>query len=208
MQAMIRSMWIQSTRGHLPCARTATSPITPMPAHPTATMDLAGSLAESLSASDRGAMAITDSTVDAASTGDAVMAAAATTVTGRAIPHAEAIAVGTVTPVVADRPLAEADVPSVEMVMPTVGADLASVEADMPSVEAREVSVETHVASAAADAPLVETHAALVEAGMPLVAAHAALVEADMPPVEVDMALAEAEAEVVRMVVGTGRLPH
>lgn len=75
------------TWGHLRRARMATMTITPMLACPTATTDLAGSPAESLLASGRGAMAI------AASTGDADLAAGATTETGGALPRAEDSAV-------------------------------------------------------------------------------------------------------------------
>jgi hypothetical protein len=184
----IRATGIRATWGHLRCAHMATTNITPMHAHLTGTMDQAGSRAESLLASGRGAVAIVASTGDVAlaavaivaSTGDVALAAGATTETGRPFPGAEHFAVGsvTVTPV-------EADVPSVE-------ADVASAEADVASVEA-------DVASAEADVAPVEADVAPVEADMPPVEADVASVEADMPPVE-------AEAEAVPMVVGAGRL--
>ena len=133
----------------------ATTTIAPMHAHPTATMDQAGSWAESLLASGRGAVAIV------ASTGAVALAAGATTETGRPFPGAEDFAVGsvTVTPVEADVASVEADVASVE-------ADVASVEADVASVEADVASVEADVASAEADMPSVE-------ADMPSVGAEA-----------------------------------
>jgi hypothetical protein len=108
----------------------ATTTITPMHAHPTATMDQAGSRAESLLASGRGAVAIV------ASTGDVALAAGATTETGRPFPGAEDFAVGsvTVTPVEADVASAEADIASAE-------ADIASAEADIASVEAEAEAV-------------------------------------------------------------------
>src|SRR5271157_2892706 len=88
----LESRCIRATWGHLRCARMATTTITPMHAHPTATMDQAGSRAESLLAPGRGAvaggamatMAVGDSMGDAATT-DAV----------RPIPGAEDSAVGT-----------------------------------------------------------------------------------------------------------------
>ena len=140
----------------------ATTTIAPMHAHPTATMDQAGSWAESLLASGRGAVAIV------ASTGAVALAAGATTETGRPFPGAEDFAVGsvTVTPVEADVASVEADVASVE-------ADVASVEADVASVEADVASVEADVASAEADMPSVEADMPSVEADMPSVGAEA-----------------------------------
>jgi len=151
----LESRCIRATWGHLRCARMATTTIAPMHAHPTATMDQAGSWAESLLASGRGAVAIV------ASTGAVALAAGATTETGRPFPGAEDFAVGsvTVTPV-------EADVASVE-------ADVASVEADVASVEADVASVEADVASAEADMPSVEADMPSVEADMPSVGAEA-----------------------------------
>ncbi|MGA9055318.1 MAG: hypothetical protein WB763_02285 [Terriglobia bacterium] len=115
----------------------ATTTIAPMHAHPTATMDQAGSWAESLLASGRGAVAIV------ASTGAVALAAGATTETGRPFPGAEDFAVGsvTVTPVEADVASVEADVASAEADMPSVEADMPSVEADMPSVGAEAEAV-------------------------------------------------------------------
>src|ERR1019366_4672405 len=97
----VRVTWI---RGHLRRARMATTPLTPTDAHPTATMDLAGSRAESLLASGLGAVA------DGASTE-----------AGRPFPGAEDFAVGsvTVTPV-------EVDVASVVADMPSTEVDVAS----------------------------------------------------------------------------------
>ena len=140
----LESGCIRATWGYLRCARMATTTITPMHAHPTATMGQAGSRAESLLASGRGAVAIV------ASTGDVALAAGATTETGRPFPGAEDFAVGsvTVTPVEAGVASVEADMPSVEVDMasaeagmPSVEADMASVEADMPSVEAEAEAV-------------------------------------------------------------------
>jgi hypothetical protein len=158
----LESRCIRATWGHLRCARMATTTIAPMHAHPTATMDQAGSWAESLLASGRGAVAIV------ASTGAVALAAGATTETGRPFPGAEDFAVGsvTVTPVEADVASVEADVASVE-------ADVASVEADVASVEADVASVEADVASAEADMPSVEADMPSVEADMPSVGAEA-----------------------------------
>ena len=63
--------WVRATWGHLRCARMATTTITLTPAHPTATMDQAGSRAESLLAPGRGSMAfmaVRASTRDVATT--------------------------------------------------------------------------------------------------------------------------------------------
>ena len=144
----VRVTWI---RGHLRRARMATTRLTPTDAHPTATMDLAGSRAESLLASGRGAVAIV------ASTGDVALAAGATTETGRPFPGAEDFAVGsvTVTPVEADIASVEADVASVEADVASTEADVASVEADVASAEADVASVEADVASVEAEAEAV-----------------------------------------------------
>jgi len=180
MRIRLRATWL---RGRLRRARTATTPITPTHAPPTATTDLAGSWAESLLVSGRGAG------VGAASMGDVALADGATTEAGRPFPGTEDFAVGsvTVTP-------AEVDVPSVAVDMPTVEADVASVEADTPTAEA--------------DTPTAEADIASVEADMATVEADVASVEADMPTVEADMATVEAEAEAVPMVVGAGRFRH
>jgi len=140
----LESRCIRATWGHLRCARMATTTITLMHAHPTATMDQAGSWAESLLASGRGAVAIV------ASTGAVALAAGATTETGRPFPGAEDFAVGsvTVTPVEADVASAEADVASVE-------ADVASAEADVASAEADVASVEADMPSVGAEAEAV-----------------------------------------------------
>ena len=140
----LESRCIRATWGHLRCARMATTTIAPMHAHPTATMDQAGSWAESLLASGRGAVAIV------ASTGAVALAAGATTETGRPFPGAEDFAVGsvTVTPVEADVASVEADVASVE-------ADVASAEADVASAEADVAPVEADVAPVEAEAEAV-----------------------------------------------------
>jgi len=147
----LESRCIRATWGHLRCARMATTTIAPMHAHPTATMDQAGSWAESLLASGRGAVAIV------ASTGAVALAAGATTETGRPFPGAEDFAVGsvTVTPVEADVASVEADVASVEADVASVEADVASAEADMPSVEADMPSVEADMPSVGAEAEAV-----------------------------------------------------
>jgi len=134
----LQSGCIRATQGHLRRARMATTTITPMHAHPTATMDQAGSRAESFLASGPGgAGAGTTSMADVALAGGATMEA------GGPFPGAEDFAVGslTVTPVEADVASAVADVASVEADMPSVEADIASVEADMPSVEAEAEAV-------------------------------------------------------------------
>jgi hypothetical protein len=147
----LESGCIRATWGYLRCARMATTTITPMHAHPTATMGQAGSRAESLLASGRGAVAIV------ASMGDVALAAGATTETGRPFPGAEDFAVGsvTVTPVEAGVASVEADMPSVEADMPSVEVDMASAEAGMPSVEADMASVEADMPSVEAEAEAV-----------------------------------------------------
>jgi hypothetical protein len=132
----LESRYIRATWGQLRRARMATTAITPMHAHRTATMDRAGSRAESLLAPGRGAVAIV------ASTGDVAMADGATE-TGRPFSGAEDRAVGsvTVTPVEADMPSTEAEMPSVGADMPSVGPDMPSVEQDMSSVEAEAEAV-------------------------------------------------------------------
>jgi hypothetical protein len=133
----LESGCIRATWGYLRCARMATTTITPMHAHPTATMGQAGSRAESLLASGRGAVAIV------ASMGDVALAAGATTETGRPFPGAEDFVVGsvTVTPVEAGAASVEADMPSVEVDMASAEAGMPSVEADMASVEAEAEAV-------------------------------------------------------------------
>ena len=151
----VRVTWI---RGHLRRARMATTPLTPTDAHPTATMDLAGSRAESLLASGRGAVAIV------ASMGDVALAAGATTETGRPFPGAEDFAVGsvTVTPVEADVASVVADMPSVAVDVASVVADVASVVADVPSVGVDVASVGVDVASVEAGMATVEAEAEAV----------------------------------------------
>ena len=85
------------------------------------------------------------------------MAAGATTETGRPFPRAEDFVVGsvTVTPV-------EADVPSTEAEMPSVGADAPSVEPAMLSVEADAPWVAADVLSVEPDMPSVEAEAEAV----------------------------------------------
>lgn len=126
----VRAMGRRSTWGRLPCALMATTPITRTPAHPTATMDQAGSRAGSLLAPGRGALAM----AGAAFTADLVLADAATIEAGRPFPGAEDSAVGSVTvtqdgPSIAVVPSAAADAPSVGADAPSVGADMA-VEAE------------------------------------------------------------------------------
>src|ERR1039458_857823 len=191
MRIPIRAMAVRATwiRGPLRCARMATTPLTPTDAHPTATMDLAGSRAESLLASGLGAG------VDAASMGDVALADGATTEAGRPFPGAEDFAVGsvTVTPV-------EVDVASVVADMPSTEVDVASVAADMPSTE-------VDVASVGVDMPSTAVDVAPVVVDMPSVAVDVAPVVADMPSVAVDVAPVVAEAEGV-MVVVAGRFRH
>ena len=186
----LESRCIRATWGHLRCARMATTTIAPMHAHPTATMDQAGSWAESLLASGRGAVAIV------ASTGAVALAAGATTETGRPFPGAEDFAVGsvTVTPVAVDAASVEADVPSVAVDAPSVEADVASVVVDVASVAVDVASVVADVASVVADVPSVGVDVASVGV--------------DVASVEAGMATVEAEAEAVPMVVGAGRFRH
>ena len=160
----VRVTWI---KGHLRRARMATTPLTPTDARPTATMDLAGSRAESLLASGLGAG------VDAASMEGGVLADGDTTEAGRPFPEAEDFAVGSVT------------VTPGEAHVPTVAVDVHLAEVDAASVEAHETSAEVDVhlveadeASAEVDVPLVEADAAPVAADMPL--AEAVMVEAGM----------------------------
>ena len=98
----------------------ATTPLTPTVAHPTATMDLADSQAESLLASGPGGAG-----VDAASMGDVALADGATTETGGLFPGAEDFAVGsvTVTPVAADVASVVADVLSMAVDVASVAAE-------------------------------------------------------------------------------------
>ncbi len=125
----LQPMW-----GHLRCAHMATMTITPMPAYPTATMDQAGSRAESLLALGPGAG------VGNASMGAVALADGATLEAGRPFPGVEDFVVGsvTVTPV-------EADVAS-EVV------DVASVAVDVPSVAVAIVPVVVDVAPVGAEA--------------------------------------------------------
>ena len=161
MRIRIRVTWIRAMGvrptcipGHLRRALMATTPITPTHACPTATMDLAGSQAESLLASGRGGAG-----VGTASMGDVALAGGATMEADGPFPGAEDFAVGsvTVTPVEADAASVEADVPSVAVDAASVEADTASVEADVPSVA-------VDVASVAVDMPSVEADMATVEA--------------------------------------------
>jgi hypothetical protein len=155
-------MW---TQGHHRRAPTATTPLTPTDARPTATMDLAGSQAESSLASGPGAGVDAASMVDADSTGDAATATAdeATTEAGRPFPGAEDFAVGSVTATpVADVPSAEAvavlaavDAASVVVAVRSAEADVASAVVGVPPVAADAPSVVADVASAAADIPVV-----------------------------------------------------
>ena len=178
----LRVTWF---RGHLQCARMATTPLTPTHVHPTATMDQAGSRVEFLLASGRGVG------VDAAFTGAGALADADTTEAGRPFPGAEAFAVESVT----GTPVA-AHVLTVGVDVPTTEAGVASVEVDVPTAEADVALVE-------ADVPTAEAGVASVEADMPTAEADAALVVADMPSAEAGMAVAEAV-----MVVGAGRFHH
>jgi len=141
----LQSGCIRATWGHLRRARMATTTITPMHAHPTATMDLAGFRAESLLASGPGGAG-----VGTTSMGDVALAGGATMEAGGPFPGAEDFAVGsvTVTPVEADVASAAVDVlsvvvdvRSVEVDVALEEADVASVEADMPSVEAEAEAV-------------------------------------------------------------------
>ena len=177
--------------GHLRRALMATTPITPTHACPTATMDLAGSQAESLLASGRGGAG-----VGTASMGDVALAGGATMEADGPFPGAEDFAVGsvTVTPVAVDAASVEADVPSVAVDAPSVEADVASVVVDVASVAVDVASVVADVASVVADVPSVGVDVASVGV--------------DVASVEAGMATVEAEAEAVPMVVGAGRFRH
>src|SRR5271157_2595593 len=141
---LIRAMGSRPTWGHLRRALMATTLFTRTPAHPTGTMDQAGSQAGSLLAPGRGALAV----VGAASPADVALADAATMEAGRPFPGAGDSAVGSVmvtpdglrAPVVpsaaADAPSVGADMPSVAAHAPSAGGDVPSVEAEMPSVGA------------------------------------------------------------------------
>ena len=177
----VRVTWI---RGHLRHAHMATTPLTPTVAHPTATMDLAGSQAESLLASGPGGAG-----VDAASMGDVALADGATTETGGLFPGAEDFAVGSVT-------------------VTPVAADVASVVADVPSMAVDVASVAVGVASVAADVASVAVDVASVAVDVPSVAVGVASVAVDVPSVAVDVASVAAEAEAVPMVVGGGRFRY
>jgi hypothetical protein len=145
----VRVTWI---RGHLRHAHMATTPLTPTVAHPTATMDLAGSQAESLLASGPGGAG-----VDAASMGDVALADGATTEAGGLFPGAEDFAVGsvTVTPVAADVASVVADVPSMAVDVASVAVDVASVAVGVASVAVGVASVAVGVASVEAEAEAV-----------------------------------------------------
>jgi hypothetical protein len=124
-----------------------------------------------------------------ASTGDADLAAGATTETVAALPGAEDSVVESamVTPVEAEMPTAAlvalvADAASTVVAVPIVAVDAASTVAAAPIV------VAADVASAVVDVPLV--------------------VAVDAPSVEGGMVEAEAEVEAVPTVVGAGRLHH
>lgn len=145
----IRAMGVRSTMipDHLRRARMVTTLITLTHARPTATMDPAGSPAESLLASGLGGVG-----VGATSLGALALAGGATMEAVAPLPGAEDIAEGsvTVTP-------AEADVPLMAVDVPSVAADVASVEADVPCVAA-------DVASEALDMPSVVVDMATGEA--------------------------------------------
>jgi len=147
--------------GHLRRALMATTPITLTHARPTATMDLAGSQAESLLASGRGGAG-----VGTASMGDVALAGGATMEADGPFPGAEDFAVGsvTVTPVEADVASAVADAPSAVADVPSMAVDVASVEADVPSVAVDVASVAVDVPTVAVDMPSVEADMATVEA--------------------------------------------
>ena len=110
--------------GHLRRARMATTPIILTHARPTVTMDLAGSRAEPLLASDPGGAGVgTTSMGDVALAGAATMEAEGATMGARgAFPGKEHIAVGsvTVTPLEADVASVVADVPSMAADDPSV----------------------------------------------------------------------------------------
>ncbi|MGO8732746.1 MAG: hypothetical protein ACLQVM_08125 [Terriglobia bacterium] len=131
----------------------ATTTITPMHAHPTATMDQAGSRAESLLAPGRGAVA--GGAMATMAVGDS-MGDAATTDAGRPIPGAEDFAVGTAMgmpaatlTVEADRAsrvVAEAEADSMEEVATS------AVEAEADSMAEAETSAVEVVAGSMAEA--------------------------------------------------------
>jgi len=140
--------------GRLRRARMVTTPITLTHARPTVTMDLAGSRAESLSASGPGGVG-----VGATYLGDLALVGEATTEADGPFPGAEDIAVGSVTVT----PL-EADVPSVVVGVPSVEADVPSVAVDVPSVAVDVASGAVDVALGAVDMPSEEADMATVEA--------------------------------------------
>ncbi|MGA2475249.1 MAG: hypothetical protein ABSF73_01370 [Terriglobia bacterium] len=154
----VRVTWI---RGHLPRARMAITPLTPTDAHPTATMDLAGSRAESLLASGPGGAG-----VGTTSSGDLALVGEATTEADGPFPGAEDIAVGSVTVITvgADAASVVADVPSMAVDAALVEADVPSVAVDVASVEADEPSAAVDVASGAVDMPSAEADVDTVEA--------------------------------------------
>jgi hypothetical protein len=145
----LRSITSRLTRAHLRCALTATTPITRMPVHLTATMDQAGSQAGSLLARGRGALAMggADSTADVAFTAGLAWADAATMEAGRPSLAAADSEVGSVTVI--------PDVPSAAVDVPTVEAEVPSEVAGGPSVVAEDPSGEVATPSIAADAPSV-----------------------------------------------------
>src|ERR1019366_7816719 len=121
----VRVTWI---RGHLRRARMATTPLIPTDVHLTATMDLAGSRAESLLASDLGAGVDAASMVDEALAGGATMEADGPSLD----PEDSEVGTVAVTPVGADVasvavgvPLG--DVPTGEGGVPTGGAEAEAV---------------------------------------------------------------------------------
>src|SRR5271157_3802901 len=151
---LIRAMGSRSTWGHLRRALMATTLFTRTPAHPTATMDQAGSQAGSLLAPGRGALAV----VGAASPVDLALADAGTMEAGRPFPGAGDSAVGSVTVTpdglrAAVVPSVAANAPSVAADAPSVGVDVPSAAADAPSAAADAPSVGADAPSAAADAP-------------------------------------------------------
>src|SRR5271157_396838 len=127
---LIRAMGSRPTWGHLRRALMATTLFTRTPAHPTGTMDQAGSQAGSLLAPGRGALAV----VGAASPADVALADAATMEAGRPFPGAGDSAVGSVT--VTPDGLSAAVVPSVGADMASAAADAPSAGVDVPSVAA------------------------------------------------------------------------
>src|SRR5579872_6252031 len=90
---LIPAMGSRPTWGRLLRALMATTPLTRMAARPTATMDQAGSQAESLSVPGRGALAM----VGAATPADVALADAATMEAGRPFPGAGDSALESVT---------------------------------------------------------------------------------------------------------------